>query len=398
MARGRDWWYEKDIMTSTLIRPLLVILLVGSQVRADLASDIQAIVDAEMAAKNVKGAVVGVWRGGVPVTVFARGYSDLENNVPMALTDHFRIASITKTFTTTRVLQLADAGLLSLSEPIGNYVTIPELVNSTATLRQLGDMTAGFFNYTHDATFQAELSTNPLRVWSPSELVSLANAQGPRFAPGAAWEYSNTHTLLLQMVIEQVTGNSLAAEFQNAFFTPLAMSTSSYPATADLPAAFARGYYVDPESGAWLDATGTDPSIAAGAGAIVSTLDDVRRWTEALGRGDLVSPESQAARLVMNPAGDGYDAYGFGLARIGDWIGHDGVFPGYQSVALYDPVMDQTVVILANSGYFDDYHFPDAVVTQITPLLVPEPSIYALLVLGVAVTWLLKRRQRVTQS
>lgn len=385
-------------MTSTLIRPLLVILLVGSQVRADLASDIQAIVDAEMAAKNVKGAVVGVWRGGVPVTVFARGYSDLENNVPMALTDHFRIASITKTFTTTRVLQLADAGLLSLSEPIGNYVTIPELVNSTATLRQLGDMTAGFFNYTHDATFQAELSTNPLRVWSPSELVSLANAQGPRFAPGAAWEYSNTHTLLLQMVIEQVTGNSLAAEFQNAFFTPLAMSTSSYPATADLPAAFARGYYVDPESGAWLDATGTDPSIAAGAGAIVSTLDDVRRWTEALGRGDLVSPESQAARLVMNPAGDGYDAYGFGLARIGDWIGHDGVFPGYQSVALYDPVMDQTVVILANSGYFDDYHFPDAVVTQITPLLVPEPSIYALLVLGVAVTWLLKRRQRVTQS
>ena len=359
------------------LRLLIVGLLVSTHARGDLAADIQSMVDAEMAANNVAGAVVGVWRGGQPVTVFARGYSDLSAGVPMSITDHFRIASITKTFTTTRVLQLEEAGLLSLSDPIGNYV--PGLVNSSATLRQLGDMTAGFFNYTHDPVFQAGLSANPLRVWSPSELISLANAQGPRFSPGAAWEYSNTHTLLLQMVIEQVTGNSLAAEFQNAFFTPLSLNSTSYPAAPDLPASSAHGYFVDPSTGAWLDVTGTDPSIAAGAGAILSTLEDVRVWAEALGRGDLLSLESQTQRLVMNPAGDGYDEYGFGIARIGDWIGHDGVFPGYQTVALYDPALDQTVVILANSmSATSDYHFPGAVVTQITPLLVPEPSTCAL--------------------
>lgn len=136
---------------------------------------------------------------------------------------------------------------------------------------------------------------------------------------------------------------------------------------------------VDPVSGASLDITAIDPSIAQGAGAIVSTLADVGIWIEALGRGDLLSPESQAERLVMNPAEDGYDAYGFGIARIGDWIGHDGVFPGFQSLALYDPALDQSIVILANSTFAgSDYHFPDAVAGQITPLLVPEPSVYGL--------------------
>lgn len=365
------------------LRSLLVCLLFGAVARADLAMDIQAIVDAEMAAYNVAGAVVGVWRGNEEVTVFARGFSDLSGSVPLSVTDHFRIASITKTFSTTRVLQLADAGDLSLSDPIDKYVS--GLANGSATLRQLGDMTAGFFNYTHAPEFQAGLAANPLRVWSPTELVSIAETNGPSFAPGTSWEYSNTHTLLLQMVIEQVTGRSVAEEFRDAFFAPLSLTTTSYPSTPDLPASFARGYFVDPDTGAWLDVTETDPSIAAGAGAIVSTLGDVRTWIEALGKGNLISPEAQAERLIMNPAGDGYDAYGFGIARIGDWIGHDGVFPGYQSVALYDPTMDQTIVILANSmDASSDYHFPDAVVAQITPLLVPEPSTYALLALSAA--------------
>lgn len=351
----------------------------------DLAAEIQRVVDEEMAASQVPGAVVGVWRGGQPVTVFARGFSDVAGSVPMSVSDHFRIASITKTFTTTLVLQLQEAGLLSLSDPIGKY--IPGLVNSSATLRQLGDMTAGFFNYTHDPTFAAELPANPLRVWTSAELVALGNAHGPRFAPGTSWEYSNTNTLLLQMVVEQVTGNSLAVEFQNAFFTPLSMGTASYPATAVLPVPHAHGHMVLPDNGGSLDITAIDPSIAQGAGAIVATLADVGIWIEALGRGDLLSPESQAERLVMNPAGEGYDAYGFGIARIGDWIGHDGVFPGFQSVALYDPSLDQTLVILSNATFAgSDYHFPDAVAEKITPLLVPEPSVYGLLALG-AVAW-----------
>jgi D-alanyl-D-alanine carboxypeptidase len=218
---------------------LLIFMAALATVRADLATDIQAIVDAEMASYHVAGAVVGVWRGGEPVTVFARGFSDIGGNVPMTVADHFRIGSITKTFTTTRVLQLADEGALSLSDPISKYVS--GLANGSATLRQLGDMTAGFFNYTHAPEFLAGLSANPLRVWSPSELVSIAEANGPSFAPGTSWEYSNTHTLLLQMVIEQVTGRGLAEEFRDAFFTPLSLTTTSYPSTPDLPFSFARG-------------------------------------------------------------------------------------------------------------------------------------------------------------
>ena len=363
-----------------LHRPVLALVVASSVARADLATDIQAIVDAEMAARNVAGAVVGVWQGGQPVTVFARGFADIGGNVPLALTDHFRIASITKTFTTTRILQLADEGRLSLSDPIGDYV--PGLVNGTATLRQLGNMTAGFFDYSKDPLFAAAVEADPLRVWAPSELVAWSNAMGPKFAPGSAWDYSNTHTVLLQMVIEQVTGNSLAQEYQSAFATPLSLTQTSYPATADLPAPYAIGYSINAATGEATPAANYHPSTLGGAGGLVSTLEDVRVWIEAVGRGDLVSPQSQAERLDMVAIGEGY-GYGFGVMGVDDWIGHDGTFdPGYQTIALHDPVLDQTLVVLANSSFSDGYHFPTEVSSQIRPLLVPEPSVYALLALA----------------
>jgi len=374
---------------------LLIFMAALATVRADLATDIQAIVDAEMASYHVAGAVVGVWRGGEPVTVFARGFSDIGGNVPMTVADHFRIASITKTFTTTRVLQLADEGRLSLSDPIGSYFPEwPELVNSNATLRQLGNMTAGFYDYKSDPAFVAAVGADPLKVWSPSELVDRSNAKGPNFAPGAAWEYSNTHTVLLQMVIEKVTGNSLAQEYHSAFATPLSLTQTSYPATADLPAPYAIGYSINAATGEATPAANYHPSIFGGAGGLVSTLDDVRVWIEAVGRGDLVSAQSRAERLDMIPIGEGF-GYGFGVMGVDDWIGHNGSFPpGYTSIALHDAVHDQTIVVLANSYFPEGYHFPDEVSAQIRPLLVPEPSTYALLMMtGAGALWWARRRR-----
>jgi D-alanyl-D-alanine carboxypeptidase len=143
------------------------------------------------------------------------------------------------------------------------------------------------------------------------------------------------------MAANRVTGNSLATELQNGIFTPFSLSNTSYPSTPALPASYAHGYFIDPASDAPIDTTAIDPSMAAGAGAIISTVEDMRVWIEALGRGSLLDAETQAERLVMNPAGEGYDAYGFGIARIGDWIGHDGVFPlSYQSAGFYDPFTD----------------------------------------------------------
>ncbi len=330
------------------------------------------------------------------MTVFARGFSDIGGNVPVSLADHFRIASITKTFTTTRVWQLADAGALSLSDPVGSYFPdMPELVNSTATLRQLGNMTAGFHDYSRDPAFIATVQADPLRVWSPLELVEWSNAKGPNFAPGAAWEYSNTHTVLLQMVIERVTGNSLAQEFHNAFATPLSLNQTSYPATADLPDPHVIGHTIDAATGQATAAPDYHPSIFCGAGGIVSTLDDMQIWIEAVGTGDLVSLQSQAERLDMVATGLGFD-YGFGVMGVGDWIGHNGSFPpGYQSIALHDPVQDQTIVVLTNSWFTDDYHFPGEMAVRIMPLLVPEPStcaLFALAATGLGTHFLRRRR------
>ena len=100
----------------------------------------------------------------------------------------------------------------------------------------------------------------------------------------------------------------------------------------------------------------------------------------------------QAERLALVPLAEGF-GYGFGVMGVDDWIGHNGTFPpGYQSIALHDPLLDQTIVVLANSWSTDGYHFPDEVSSQIRPLLVPEPSTFALLALGAAVTWFGCRR------
>lgn len=152
----------------------------------------------------------------------------------------------------------------------------------------------------------------------------------------------------------------------------------------ELPVPNAIGYTLDPVTGQSTPAAAFHPSIFGGAGGIVSSLEDVRMWIEAVGRGDLLSPESQAERLDMVPLGEGF-GYGFGVMGVDDWIGHNGSFPpGYQSIALHDPVQDQTLVILTNSWSPDGYHFPDEMASQIGMLLVPEPSSYALLALAAA--------------
>jgi D-alanyl-D-alanine carboxypeptidase len=326
---------------------------------ADLADSLQRVVDEQQAAFGAPGILVGVWMPGHGSLVIEHGVSDLATGTPISQLDHFRIGSLTKSFTATVVLQLADEGLLKLDDTVDSYV--PGNENGGATIAELANMRSGIFNYTEDPNFVNVFVADRLRKWSNQELVDFANRNAPYFPPGDGWHYSNTNTVILGMVVEQVTARPLAEVIQERIIAPLRLDGTLYPSTPDLPVPFAHGYGFDPLE----DLSFTDPSSSAGSGAMISTLLGLRKWGEALGSGALLSEASQATRVnslqpvVFDPCDDDevtrpklscpeYDRYGYGLGEISGWIGHTGESVGYMSLVMYEPTTGSVVVIMTN--------------------------------------------------
>src|SRR5262249_6489082 len=141
---------------------------------------------------------------------------------PVTLADHVRIGSITKTFTATVILQLAQEGELDIDAPVSEYrADVPG--GRDITLTQLLTMRSGLYNYAESAAFSRALDDDPSKIWSPDELLALAYRHPPYFPPGAAFHYSNTNAVLLGLIAEQVGKQALGTAFQNRLFTPLGM-------------------------------------------------------------------------------------------------------------------------------------------------------------------------------
>ncbi|CAA0125231.1 D-alanyl-D-alanine carboxypeptidase [Halioglobus japonicus] len=314
---------------------------------------------------EIPGAVVGIWVPGKGEVVFAQGVSDLDTDKRLTPDDHMRIGSVTKSFTVTVILQLVEEGLLSLDDPLSRF--FPDIENSDATIAELANMRSGIFNYTEDGDFVAELIEDLLREWTPQELVDVGDRNAPYFPAGDGWHYSNTSTVILGMVIEQLTGNSAGIEIQQRIIEPLELGGTVYPTSPELPSPFSRGYlYTGPEDGL-LDVTLSAPSSSAASGAMISRLSDLRRWAEALGKGSLLNADTQQERLaslapmVFDPCADTdperpvracpeYDKYGVGIGELEGWVGHTGEGLGYTALVMFEPESAAVIAIQMNSS------------------------------------------------
>src|SRR4029453_3963496 len=124
----------------------------------------------------------------------AFGVADKATGAPMRTDFYSRIARVTKTFTITGILQLADQGKLGLDDPIGKYINgVPQ--GDKVTLRQLAQMRSGLENYAKSAAFTEALTADPYRNFTPQELLRYAFAEPMPFKPGETFEYSNTNTV-----------------------------------------------------------------------------------------------------------------------------------------------------------------------------------------------------------
>ncbi|WP_396904437.1 serine hydrolase domain-containing protein [Mycolicibacterium phlei] len=346
---------------------------------ADLAARLDRVVEERLAQMGVPGAIVSLSIPGEIEYVKAFGVSDTVTGAPMRVDSHHRIGSVTKTFTGTAILQLVDQGRIRLSDPISQYVEgVPS--GDEITLDLLGRMRSGLLNYTESEEFiarlyrESPLGPDALRI-TPRELLDIAFAMPLNFPPGTQYEYSNTNTVLLGMVVEKVTGVPLGKYFQDNIFGPLGLTQTSYPANGWLPEPFDHGYTEAPD-GAIVDATLWNPAWADAAGKIVSNIYDLRTWARALGSGALLSPQTQAARLGGgSPAAPRTD-YSFAIFDVQGWRGHNGDIPGYATVAVYLPERDATLVVFVNSDV-PELHSAGEIAYDVTRIATPG-NIYEL--------------------
>jgi D-alanyl-D-alanine carboxypeptidase len=278
----------------------------------------------------------------------------------MKATDRFRIASITKTFVATVVLQLAAERRLRLDDSVERW--LPGLLPSggATTLRQLLGHTSGLFDYDDDEAWVRERIANPARDWSPRELVAIATSHPPVFAPGRAWAYSNTNYVVLGLVVEAVTGRTLERELRERFVKRLRLGATSYPTGTAMSGRVAHGYVgaqpgLPIPPGTLLDVTTLLSPSAWGAGQLVANADDVTRFFSALLRGTLV-PAAQLAAMKADVRGA---EYGLGLmisyTRCGTAFGHRGDIPGYRSIVWSTGNGRRTAVVMVN---IDDTRVP----------------------------------------
>jgi D-alanyl-D-alanine carboxypeptidase len=289
------------------------------------------------------------------------GVADRASKEPMQADMHQRIGSVTKTFTTTLLLQAEDEGLLSLDDTIDQYIKgVPN--GDKITLRQMANMTSGIASYTADDQWVKEWSSDPYRVWKPEELAQAGIKDSPLFDPGTEWFYSNTNYVLLGLVLEQVTGKPIGDLYREQIIEPLGLKNTSFPDQADssIPDPHAQGYTLQGQSdGEPADVTDWNPSWAWTAGAMISTVEDLLIYGRALGTGKgLLSPEQQSERLdsfvsdvppLNQPPLKGDLAYGIGLGKDHGWIGHNGEIPGFNTYLFYHPELDAVVAVEVNS-------------------------------------------------
>jgi D-alanyl-D-alanine carboxypeptidase len=300
------------------------------------------------------GAVVGVqtpegkW-------IKAIGVADNETDETMEADLHVRIGSVTKTFTGTALMQLVGEGEISLEDPIADYVAnVPR--GEKITVLQVADMTSGIASYTQQDDFTDVLFTRPETVWTPEELLTIGFEKPPLFKPGTQFDYSNTNTILIGLAIEKVTGQPVEEVFRERIFEPLALTSTSWPGDSpDMPEPYSHGYTLQGQPpGEPADATNWNPSWGWAAGEIISSIDDLLVYGRALGTGEgLLSPELQEERRAsLNtdvPPLTKDNSYGIFLNGNGNWIGHTGTLPGYNTTVFYNPEIDTTVVVEANS-------------------------------------------------
>ena len=332
----------------------------------ELQGQLQSALEQVMADYDVPGAVAGVWVPDEGSWTTAVGLADIEGNVAVTTDMTWPIRSITKSYTVTLILQLADEGALSLDDTIDEY--IDGITNGDQiTLLQLANMSSGNAEYVNDA-FLADWMKDPAKIYTLEELNSFVIDQPAQFTPGSEYLYTNSNTNLLGGVIEKVTGQSYARALTERILTPLGQTGTTYITNlADWTDPHPTGYQ---KPGDVLEAQEENASILGAAGSLFSTLDDGRVWAETLGTGSLLKPETQELRQIGHQIPKPpYDLYAVGMGETNGWLGHNGEGVGFTAATFHDTATGANIVVYMNRSDVPGAHPADQAFRALSDVL-----------------------------
>jgi len=280
--------------------------------------------------------------------LYARGFglASRELKVPNAPDLVYRIGSVTKHFTAAAIMTLVEDGKVALDAPVSRYLEgLPEAWRPV-TVQQLLTHTSGIPSYTDQPEYGLHMRED---LPGLKLLETLVWTKPLDFAPGTQWHYNNSGYYLLGLIVEKVSGKSYAEYLQARFFGPLGLSRIRYGTETEFIPGMASGYGGDGNPSPYLSMT--QPYAA---GSLVSTPEDLARWTVALHGGKVVKPES--LRLMTTPVrtSDGKEhPYGFGLmfreSQGHRLIGHGGGINGFTCYLEADPTSQCVAVVLNNT-------------------------------------------------
>jgi len=310
-----------------------------SQTKSEILTEkIDFLSDSVLVATGSPGMIISVKCGDF-VYEKAKGFENVYTQIPMGIDRLWRIGSVTKTFTITVLLQLVQDGLIDLNDPVSKYLDFVPNGNNIS-IKMLTNMTSGIFNYSEAEEFDDTLNNNPLKKWKPEELLEIAFRNEPYFEPGNGFHYSNSNTIIIGMIIEKITGNSLQSETKSRIIDKLNLNKTYVPENNLMKTDASSGYNEDSKKLILplIDVTAKyDPSWAGAAGDIISNLENMKVYIKALAKGELLNKKTQNLRKDFYRVNDFFE-YGIGWFRVNDkYYGHNGGYPGYTNMSLYNP-------------------------------------------------------------
>ncbi len=321
---------------------------------AELLSKVDAIVADALKRPGAVGVSVGIARKGQVIVAKAYGLADVELDVPANKDTMFRIGSVTKQFTSAAIVRFVEQGKLTLDDDISKFLPDFPMQGNTVTIRHLLNHTSGIPSYTDLGDEWFKLI--PMEL-THDEMLALVKNKPFDFKPGEKHKYNNTGYYMLGMIIEKVSGTSpnagdYAQHMQDEFFKPLGLERTCYGFNTPIIKNRAKGYGAI--NGVIENAPHLGMSQPFAAGSLLSTGEDLVKWSMALASGKVVTPGSYALMTTPTilPSGEKVP-YGFGL-EVGEFEGrrcirHGGGIHGFNSMLMYVPDDDVHVAVICNS-------------------------------------------------
>ena len=297
---------------------------------------------------GVPGAAIGIVFEGNVLLEKGYGLRNLEENAPTSPQTHYRIASLTKAFTATAILQLIERGKLSLQTkltdlwpdfpPYGRQVSIHHLLSHTSGIKDYENLIPSSF---------------PGQVSDKDVFQILSRQKSTYFRPGTRYRYSNSAYCILSQVIERVSALSFSSYLEKYIFNPLGMDTS-VAFVKGMPPIRERALGYSPKGNGFVLTDQSKTSATLGDGGIYTSVRELFHWLEMWGGGlSVISEESQRLMTTAKSLESGKKTsygYGWSLGSLGGWkkISHTGGTIGHKHAIAYFPEKKLGLVLLVN--------------------------------------------------